>query len=47
MKAQLKPEYAAFSVLGILAFSRTEYSLWWFAAFFAPDLSMLGYLSDQ
>lgn len=48
MKIQLKLEYAAFLILGILVFSRTEYSWWWFAAlFFAPDLSMLGYLINN
>ncbi|REC47330.1 DUF4260 domain-containing protein [Chryseobacterium pennipullorum] len=44
MKLQLKFEYIAFLILGILAFARTEYSWWWFAALFlAPDISMLGY----
>lgn len=45
MKIQLKLEYAAFLILGILAFARTEYSWWWFAGLFlAPDISMLGYM---
>ncbi|MDR2235730.1 MAG: DUF4260 domain-containing protein [Chryseobacterium sp.] len=48
MKVQLKLEYAAFLILGILAFARTDYSWWWFAALFlAPDLSMLGYLINN
>ncbi|KFF26836.1 DUF4260 domain-containing protein [Chryseobacterium vrystaatense] len=44
MKLQLKLEYFAFLVLGILAFNRTELSWWWFAGLFlTPDISMLGY----
>ncbi|MBL1222943.1 DUF4260 domain-containing protein [Chryseobacterium sp. L7] len=45
MKIQLQLEYLAFIVLGIFAFAQTGISWWWFAGlFFAPDLSMLGYL---
>lgn len=44
MNILLKLEYTAFLTLGILAFSQTGYSWWWFAGLFlAPDLSMLGY----
>ena len=45
MKYILKLEYIALFVLGIAMFGQTNYSWWWFAGlFFAPDLSMVGYL---
>ncbi|KMQ60122.1 hypothetical protein ACM46_17950 [Chryseobacterium angstadtii] len=48
MKIQLQLEYFAFLILGIFAFGRTELSWWWFAGlFFAPDISMLGYIINN
>lgn len=48
MKIQLQLEYAAFLLLGIVAFIHTEFSWWWFAGlFFAPDISMLGYIAGN
>ncbi|KMQ69318.1 hypothetical protein ACM39_04320 [Chryseobacterium sp. FH2] len=48
MKTQLKFEYIAFLILGILAFGNTGYSWWWFAGlFFVPDISMLGYIFNN
>ncbi|MCW3161255.1 DUF4260 domain-containing protein [Chryseobacterium oryctis] len=48
MKAQLKFEYVALLVLGILAFRETEFSWWWFAGLFlALDISMLGYIFNN
>lgn len=48
MKTQLQLEYIAFIILGILAFKHTEFSWWWFAGlFFAPDISMLGYVINN
>jgi hypothetical protein len=48
MKNQLKLEYLAFLIVGVLAFGETEYSWWWFIGlFFAPDISMLGYLINS
>lgn len=45
MKHLLTLEFIAFFVIGIFAFTQTDFSWWWFAGlFFAPDLSMLGYL---
>lgn len=45
MKTVLKLEYLALIGLGMAAFGQTGCSWWWFAGlFFAPDLSMLGYL---
>lgn len=44
MKTQLQLEYFALLILGIIAFSQTGYSWWWFVGLFlAPDISMLGY----
>lgn len=48
MKIQLQFEYIAFILLGVFAFMHTEFSWWWFAGlFFAPDISMLGYLAGN
>lgn len=48
MKIQLQLEYATFLLLGAFAFAQTGYSWWWFAAlFFAPDISMLGYVINS
>lgn len=45
MKSILKLEYLAFFILGTYGFYLSEYSWWWyFGLFFAPDISMLGYL---
>lgn len=45
MKYILKLEYTALLMLGIMMFEQTNYSWWWFVGlFFAPDLSMVGYL---
>ena len=45
MKITLKLEYVAVLILAIVGFARTEWSWWWFVGlFFAPDISMLGYL---
>jgi len=46
MQLTLKIEYAAFLLLGIMAFAQTGLSWWWFAGlFFLPDVSILGYLA--
>ena len=48
MKLLLTLESAAFLMIGIFAFAQTGLSWWWFAGlFFAPDLSMLGYLVNN
>lgn len=45
MKNVLKLEELGMFLLSILAFSYTEYSLWWFLVFIlAPDISMIGYV---
>ena len=45
MKYLLKLEEAALFALSIFWFSKLDYSWWWYPLlFFAPDLSMLGYL---
>lgn len=45
MKAILSLEYGAFFILALYMFYVTGFSWWWFLAlFFAPDISMLGYL---
>ena len=45
MKTLLKLEYVGLLALGIYAFAQTGFSWWWFIGlFFAPDISMLGYL---
>lgn len=45
MKATLKIEELAMFLLGIFAFGFLDYDWWWFLLlFFAPDVSMLGYL---
>ncbi|MEE2773199.1 MAG: DUF4260 domain-containing protein [Bacteroidota bacterium] len=45
MKSLSKLEETAMFLLGIFAFSRLDYSWWWFAGlFFLPDIGMLGYL---
>lgn len=44
----LKIEYLAIFVLGMVLFSETGYSWWWFVGlFFVPDISMLGYLINS
>ncbi|ACU06912.1 conserved hypothetical protein, membrane [Flavobacteriaceae bacterium 3519-10] len=48
MKLLLTLESAAFLMIGIFAFTQTGLSWWWFAGlFFAPDVSMLGYLVNN
>lgn len=45
MKIILKIEYIAFFIMGILMFSQTGFSWWWFLGlFFTPDVLMLGYV---
>lgn len=45
MKFVLTLEYIGLLVLGILMFGQSGYDWWWFLVlFFAPDLSMIGYL---
>jgi len=47
MKIILKLEALALFGLGVVLFSRLEISGWWYAGlFFAPDLSMIGYLQS-
>lgn len=45
MKAALKIEELAMFLLGIYVFGFLDYAWWWFLLlFFAPDVSILGYL---
>ncbi|WP_300671575.1 DUF4260 domain-containing protein [Soonwooa sp.] len=45
MKIVLKLEYAALLLVSLFAFAYTGWSWWWYVGlFFAPDISMLGYL---
>lgn len=48
MKLTLKMEELAMLLLAIFAFSRLDYSWWWFVGlFFLPDIGMLGYLAGN
>ncbi|QIM62573.1 hypothetical protein A1D29_04280 [Pasteurellaceae bacterium Orientalotternb1] len=48
MKLVLTLEYLALFILGILMFGQSGYDWWWFLVlFFAPDLSMIGYLINS
>ena len=47
MKTVLKIEYIYLFIVGVYGYSLTGISWWWFIGlFFAPDLSMLGYLKS-
>lgn len=47
MKNMLKLEELAMFLLSVFFFSQLQFSWWWYPAlFFAPDLSMLGYLAN-